>query len=72
VASLDVRDSEKSETLASRDVMARDMAGENRWTLTVIEFDITNGERKVEFRVFWCGQFDLDVACVRLRKVGGQ
>jgi hypothetical protein len=67
IAELEVRDASTGEILGHRSVSASDLAAGNRWTSLSLDIIVKNDNNKIEFRINWLGQSDLDVAYVQLR-----
>lgn len=65
VAVLDVRDAAAGAVLGQQAVGAGDMAAGNRWTRLSLRVTVPVGG-KLEFRVYWPGACNLDVAYVRV------
>lgn len=68
MATLNVYDAQSEQILASRDVRADEMAGGNDWSRFTLRFDVSNTDNSLEFRTYWHGEADLDVAIIRVRR----
>lgn len=68
MATLDVYDAERNLFLAQQSVAASSMVGGNRWTRVSLNFSVSAIGNSLEFRTFWHGTANLDVAAVRVRK----
>ena len=68
MASIDVFDSQTNQVLASQDVLASTMAVGKDWTRITLNFSVTSLDSRLEFRAYWHGTADMDVAAVRVRK----
>jgi hypothetical protein len=68
MATLDVYDSNAGVVLASRDVQAADMVQGNDWTRITLNVPVTNARNSLEFRTWWWGTSNLDVAAIRVRR----
>jgi len=43
------------------------MAGNNEWSLISLPITVTDANNPLEFRVYWHGTANLDVATIRIR-----
>jgi len=68
MATIDVLDAQTNQVLVSQDVLAKDMIHGNDWTRITLNFTVTNSDNRLEFRTYWHGTADMDIAVVRVRK----
>jgi hypothetical protein len=67
VATLDVYDANTGTFLAQRAVFASDLLTGNQWTRITLNFTVTNPSNSLEFRTWWHGGPNMDVAYIRVR-----
>jgi hypothetical protein len=67
VAHVDVYDAGAATILAARDVSAADLGGTGRWGRVPVTAQVANPTDSLEFRTWWYGRGDLDVAEIRVR-----
>lgn len=67
VANLDIFDSATGTVLASRSVTAGQMLNMNQWTRISLTAYVANPGNSLEFRVYWPGGNNLDIAYVQVR-----
>jgi hypothetical protein len=67
VARIDIYDGATSTVLTSRNIIAAQMKGGNQWTKISLTANITNVSNSLQFRVYWPGFSNLDVAFVQVR-----
>lgn len=67
VATLDIYDASTGTQLAQRTVIAADLLPGNQWTRITFNFNVTNPGNSLEFRTYWHGGPNMDVAYIRVR-----
>ena len=68
MATIDVLDTQTNQVLVSQDVQAKDMICGNDWTIISLNFTVTSSDNRLEFRTYWHGTADMDIAVVRVWK----
>jgi hypothetical protein len=67
IATLDVYDAISGTVLASRDVIAADLATSNQWTALAVAVTAPAGCNALELRLHWAGTTNLDLGSIRFR-----
>ncbi|MEZ4731935.1 MAG: hypothetical protein R3E79_32855 [Caldilineaceae bacterium] len=67
MATVEVYDANHSQFLAQKDVQAHELAGNNAWSRISLPITVTDANNRLEFRVYWHGTANMDVAALRLR-----
>jgi hypothetical protein len=67
MASLDVYDASTGQFLAQTHVYASSMSPGNQWTSVALDFFVGNPGNSLEFRTYWHGGPNMDVAYIRVR-----
>lgn len=67
VATIEIYDAASRTVLASRTLNAAQMPGGGRWGRMALSADVPVSASRIEFRLRWPGNCDLDMASVRLR-----
>jgi len=72
MAHIDIYDSrplwgDDQRILASQDVQASDMAAGNQWIRISVPINVNNPNNSLEFRVWWYGTANMDLASITLR-----
>lgn len=67
VATLDVYDAKGNRILASKDIVAADMASNNAWTNITLTIHVVNDDNSLEFRTYWHGVTNFDIAAIHVR-----
>jgi hypothetical protein len=68
MATIDVLDAQSNQVLVSRDIPASAFAVGNDWTRVTLNFTLTHSDNRMEFRTYWHGTANLDIAVIRVRK----
>lgn len=69
MASLDVYDAQNNRVLATTSVHATHMRAANEWTKVTLRFSVENASNLLEYRTYWSGAANMDVATIRVRKL---
>jgi hypothetical protein len=67
MATLDVRDNNNGQILGSTVVNGSSMNTGNTWTRVTLNINVSNPSNSLEFRTYWNGGPNMDVACIRVR-----
>lgn len=67
IGTIDIYDSASGNVLVSRVVKTSDMATQNRWTRLTLTASNYNPGNSLEFRVYWSGTSNLDIAYIQVR-----
>jgi hypothetical protein len=67
MATIDVLDAQTNQVLVSQDILASAMVDSKDWTRVTLNFTATNSDNRLEFRTYWHGTADMDIAVVRVR-----
>ena len=67
LVNIDVYNGVSDDVVAARQVLGSDLEGENIWTRVVLSAAVASAENSIEARVWWYGNSNVDIACVRIR-----
>jgi hypothetical protein len=67
MATIDIIDSQNNQILAARDVLGSSMTAGNDWTRVTLPISVTNSINSLEFRIYWYGTANMDIAAIRVR-----
>ncbi len=67
MATVEVFDANRNQFLAQRTVQAAAFVGGNAWTRISLPITVTNPNNRLEFRTYWHGTANMDVAAIRIR-----
>ena len=70
LAILDIYDSKVDSVMMSKVITKNDILKTNEWDLFTLEFNTTNDDNSLEFRTLWKGIVNMDIALVRIKKIG--
>ena len=68
MATVEVFDVQTNQVVASQEVLADYMTNENDWTRITLDYMVTNSDNRLEFRTYWYGAANIDVAAVRIHR----
>jgi hypothetical protein len=66
IARLDIYDAQSGRVLAERDVTSAELGTGNQWTRAALRVNVPTTSNQLEFRCWWYGNSNLDVAEIRL------
>jgi hypothetical protein len=67
IALLEVYDSSSGKVLAQRQVNSTDLMSGNQWTRLSLDINLTNANNRLNYRLYWLGNSNLDLACIQVR-----
>ena len=68
IALVEVYDSVRGQVLAKNTVVASDLKPGNHWTRISLPFQVAHTGNALEFRTYWYGASNVDLALIRVRK----
>jgi len=67
MATVEVYNANNGQFLAQKDVQANELAGNNAWSRISLLITMTDVNNRLEFRVYWHGTANMDMAALRIR-----
>ena len=67
MATVEVYNANNGQFLAQKAVQANELADNNAWSRISLPITVTDVNNRLEFRVYWHGTTNLDVAAIRIR-----